>query len=74
MLEREEVLIQVKMRLTLFKYLCIFNFCGVLSKPIGKNCIKPPNFGNLQPQLDICEGKYLQIARKRFEKNILEKF
>ena len=56
------------------KYLlCIF-FCGVFSEPIGKNCIKPPNFGNLQAQLDICEGKYLQIAKKRFEKNILEKF
>ena len=54
------------------KYFFIFKL--VVSEPIGKNCMTPPNFGNLQPQLDLCEGKYLQIARKRFEKNILVKF
>ena len=57
-----------------FKYFFIFKFYVVFSEPIGKNCKTPPNLGNFQPQLDLCESKYLQIARKRFEKNILLKF
>ena len=61
----EEVFIHVKMKNfgMFFVFFLTFGVMTVFSEPIGKNCMIPSNIGNLTPVLDLCESKYLQIAR-----------